>query len=742
MNRYNMNSNVQPIINNDIIRLFNSEYVVFLTNKFYGFFKRKLLKYFDKYNILYLNYDKKTDVMKELNIINNIILSDNNIIKQNIIKKIQNNKLKCLYFLENKCEPNIMYKKISFSKEELFLSFDNYTIKKMEYKFRTFCQIAEKLGAKEINIVSKLNNSSKSEIELKVFDENNGIKLTDSNMTNYNIDLHFKYTNYPHNLLLNKFYIHELIKRENVFFITKEDFDADVDLKFLIDTRCINLIESYDTDIIINTINEVERKVLFKALEYGLSLGYSNITSNTTQVNIKINFIDIYESPQNISGHQLYPQDNGFWHLSNIIQLELNNNKYKYDNYNNKRIYGKINDFFKSHIYSVKYGYINIPDKSFPENPENSFNQKKQGFFNHPEYNIIIMYDDIIKNFNQDEINELFYEFFNNNMSYTVFKQLRDLVIFDDEKLKYMITKDTPNIINKFYFTILQYKNIQNTNNIVYDKIHNYLKEITKNTINSKLNKDIFDVISECDLHSNNLQSNKQDKSQCDSQNNIYTKFINKLEDNIINSILSVIKNNYLNKYGIENINEDEIINTMFNDTNIYFENNIINLLKEIFCEIDCIITTPNSRKNLSNDILDKETKFNYIILNKNYIEKSIFFDIMTPRQTKKHIDIKPECAYRHKILEIISEILNVILLNICKKIYNNNFLQHPLFVKKNICEMIIKYNKSYNIDYNNVMDKINTTIPSMLCYTNYYQYKIFYTWENIHEIIKNIKNI
>jgi hypothetical protein len=68
----------------------------------------------------------------------------------------------------------------------------------------------------------------------------------------------------------------------------------------------------------------------------------------------------------------------------------------------------------------------------------------------------------------------------------------------------------------------------------------------------------------------------------------------------------------------------------------------------------------------------------------------------MTPRQTKKHIDIKPECAYRHKILEIISEILNVILLNICKKIYNNNFLQHPLFVKKNICEMIIKYNKSY----------------------------------------------
>ena len=420
---------------NNITLLYKYEYVIFLTNRYYSFFKRKLLKYFDKYNILYLNYDNKSNILKELNNTNDIIKLNiiNNINdKQELMNKLQIKKLKCLYFLENNIEPNIMYKKISFSKEELFLSFNNYAIKKMEYKFKTFCQIAEKLGAKEIKIISKTNNSTKKEFEFKVYDNKNGIKISDSDINNYDIDLEFKYTNYSHNLLLNKFYIFELIKRENVFFISKEDFDADIDLKFLIDTRCINLIESYDTDIIISNINEIERKVLFKALQYGLTLGYNNMTSNTTQVNIKIKFIDIYECSHNISGHQLYPQDDGFWHLTNIIKLELNSNEYKYNNY--QKIYGKINEFFKSHIYALKYGYINIPDKSFP---------------NTPEYNIIIMYDDIIKNFSQDEINSLFYEFFNNDMSYTIFKDIRDLIIFDDEKLKYMITKDTPNIINK-----------------------------------------------------------------------------------------------------------------------------------------------------------------------------------------------------------------------------------------------------------------------------------------------------
>jgi hypothetical protein len=697
-----MSTNINNI---NIISLYKYEYVIFLTNRYYSFFKRKLLKYFDKYNILYLNYDNKSNILKEINNTNDIIKlniinnnTNNNINeKEELINKLQVKKLKCLYFLENSIEPNIMYKKISFSKEELFLSFNNYAIKKMEYKFRTFCQIAEKLGAKEIKIVSKSNNSVKTDFEVNIFDNKNGIKISDNKITNYDIDLDFKYTNYSHNLLLNKFYIMELIKRENVFFITKEDFDADIDLKFLIDTRCINLIDSYDTDIIINNINEIERKVFVKALQYGLTLGYNKMTSTTTQVNIKIKFIDIYEFPQNISGHQLYPQDDGFWHLSNIIKLELNNSEYKYNNY--QKIYGKINEFFKSHIYSLKYGYINIPNKNFP---------------NTPEYNIINMYDDIIKNFSNDEINALFYEFFKNDISYTIFKQIRDLIIFDDEKLKYMITKDTPNIINKFYFTILQYKNIQNTNNIIYEKIELYLKELTKKVINDNLNERQFDEMK----INNNIKQ--------------YTVFINKLEELIIKAILSVVKNNYLCRYGLENIKEEEIYDIIFDDTNIYIENNIINLIKELIIENENILITPknNNILNTSEYTRVDENKFNYIILNKKYNIIELGNNIIN----------KSEIIYKHKILEIISEILNIILINVCKKICNNKFLQHPLFVKKNMCDIIIKYNKFHNNnEYNNIIDKLSSIISNSICYTNFHQFKIYYTWENVLEIIKNI---
>ena len=35
-----------------------------------------------------------------------------------------------------------------------------------------------------------------------------------------------------------------MIEDENELFITKEDFETDIDLKFLIDARCINLIKN------------------------------------------------------------------------------------------------------------------------------------------------------------------------------------------------------------------------------------------------------------------------------------------------------------------------------------------------------------------------------------------------------------------------------------------------------------------------------------------------------------------
>ena len=62
-NLYNFFDNNKDIIVTDIIKIFCFYYFMFLTNNFFikkniFNFKRLLLKYFDKYNILYFNYEK------------------------------------------------------------------------------------------------------------------------------------------------------------------------------------------------------------------------------------------------------------------------------------------------------------------------------------------------------------------------------------------------------------------------------------------------------------------------------------------------------------------------------------------------------------------------------------------------------------------------------------------------------------------------------------------------------------
>ena len=157
----------ENIYEQKILVLLKTEYVIFLTNKFYNFFNKSLLKYFDKYDIFYLNYNNKSKFVLELNKFNNKIKNSTEQEKI-ILDSDNNNKLKLIYFFENNIEPNTLYKKITFSKELLFLSFENYTIKKTEYKLRTFCQIAEKLGAETIKIIYDSKIDKKTTINVDI----------------------------------------------------------------------------------------------------------------------------------------------------------------------------------------------------------------------------------------------------------------------------------------------------------------------------------------------------------------------------------------------------------------------------------------------------------------------------------------------------------------------------------------------------------------------------------------------
>ena len=335
----NVNINIDDDISIlDIIKLLYSDYTIFLTDKFFNF-KNTLLKYFNKYNIIYLKYKDKNKIIFLLNLINNFIKNANNDAKNNFISIIFNNdeiknkffdiskKLKQIYFLENNYEPNILYKKIKFSNQEIFIPFDSYVIKKMEYKLRTFCQISEKLGAEKIVIeyISSSHNENKFNIDFNVLLGKLGINIMKKKINNEKIKIIFKYPNNHCDINLNKFFMIDSILNENEFLITKEEFESDLELKFLIDTRCVNFIQKYNTNFIINHINKIEQKIFIKAKGYGLNIGNLMLKNNYINISISIDFIQINNIIDIIDGTNIHILREGFSILCNIIK---NNEKY------------------------------------------------------------------------------------------------------------------------------------------------------------------------------------------------------------------------------------------------------------------------------------------------------------------------------------------------------------------------------------------------------------------------------
>ena len=427
----------KKIEENDLDKLISSDYVIFLSDKFLGKYYYNLIKYFQKYNVAYISYKNKDIVMKNLIEFNNYI-------------KNQRDKKKTLHFYENIIEPNTLYKKILFSNEELFLSFAMYTLKKKEYKLRTFCQIAEKLGALSISINDETtkNHSQNISGEVNVGNQASiGVLASNNNSYNGNIELKFDYTNQHYNLNLNKFNLLQIIEDEDELFITKDDFDSDIDLKFLINARCINLIKKYNTKIIINQVNALERKIISKATRFNLDIGISNKNDFSNTIIIDIDFINIYDYPDCIDGSNIYNMKEGFIQLTNIIKSQ------------DPITYSKILNFLESHLKSIDKKQIIL---------ECELN-----------INTIDAYKYIIKKqFAKKDRENLICNFFNNNLTYQQFLNFRDNIIFapvffstnaccltflDD------VIKNTNILIYKLFFISYQYHVIINTQSKIED---------------------------------------------------------------------------------------------------------------------------------------------------------------------------------------------------------------------------------------------------------------------------------
>jgi len=821
LNNFFKNNNVK-IINNieelnlDIFKLYYSDYIIFLTGKFFKKsncfynFKKNLLSYFDKYNILYFNFEDKDKIIYFINLINFFIKNSSDEEKEKLIveltianntnKKKNNNstfyfnltqKIRELFFSENIFEPNILYKKIKFSSQVLFISFDNYVVKKMEYKLRTFCQIAEKLGAEKISIEynSCFNKETKLNLNVNAMISSIGTNIKNYSNDDEKITIIFEYPNNHSDINLNKFYLIDSILNENEFLITKEEFEADLELKFLLDARCINFIQKYNTIFIMNHINKVEQKIIMKAYDYGLSIDNLNSENKYTKISITIDFLQIHNNNNIIDGTNIHILREGFIYLSNIIKSDNN--------------YIKLLRFLQSHLNAIEKKYIFL----------------QYNFDNIDKINKI--YNNIIhKNFEEDEICKILQDFFKNNITWYNFKKFRDIILNgSDDK------------IEKLYFITFQYHDIMNNKkHIMYEidkildiQIKNFiLSHDNKNNENllniEKQNYEKYNDIENDDIENDDIKNNKKSnyKSKIiyiSNDSNIDIKFLNEfliknkisiknilyicfkksfrfqdgLSDNINNAenlknvcinILNYyydndIKNlqNLLNKINLSNFNikenvfyylieniSDQIIqnigNTMLiesspNINNIDHKITLIERVQKIFIKfIIRYFNYENKIDKLANK-LNSENRKNSINginnINKNSLNDSVqysseqIFQRLGEFNTSNTSLDNYNASYDEDLMDLpkVKGVIQEKMITIDR----NRSLSHSDSIefitnKEHIIENKTKYNKNENYDQYLLNDFINDYISIHKIYKNYNKYKLFYTWDDFLNII------
>jgi hypothetical protein len=102
----------------------------------------------------------------------------------------------------------------------------------------------------------------------------------------------FNEENQKNNINLNYNELENIISKENEFFIDKSQFLADIDIKFLLQSRCANLIEEYENTLYFEYANKFEKELFAKAMSFGFKLNFAVDILTTQELKIRIDYFD------------------------------------------------------------------------------------------------------------------------------------------------------------------------------------------------------------------------------------------------------------------------------------------------------------------------------------------------------------------------------------------------------------------------------------------------------------------
>ena len=676
LNKMNFNE-IYNIIYSSQMLIFIDNYKIKNRNK--CFCRKKNLLDEQFYGCTFFPFEFVSKLNKDIHILNNQIL---NAEFKNI--EIRNNNDICfsLCFDDGEINKNSLYKKLEINNIILFVPIKKYQLKLTEYRIRGFCQIVEELGAKQIEITFKKNNTiiKNKNIEASVGTNiemlAGGLGLSINNSTKESEN--YKYTlKYPDNntITLNEKALRKKIKHKK-FIISEDIFNSNLELQYVIRSRCRHFITQYSTIFTFDNSKIIDKKLLQKFKSYNINTGidlksYSEKTYYL-QIITDVIFSNQQDYMNNLFGYSVSLDKIGFSFLINSIKGGYNfetNGVYKIMEFINLYIFKvlKHNRYYSCVLEVIKKIKKNITIKEYSKLLCNYFDETSQ-WIHFNNFIDLLAY----KTHSYDKLGYLLI-MNNNNLSFN--ERFQILVNFIQEKC---IEK---NIEDKFW-KMLQPQN----KDLEYFLINKLVKEY-----------EFIEIYNWYDL--NCLISNIND----------YCIDLSKLDPD---DYFKVLKKNMRMGYKYYEFKNNMIPFIIKRSHIIHYKSSntrcLSSLLKKLLNYESFIVSSLNSIEDLDNYILDKIKKIesgykindNFKNFNKSNTNELFSHKLKKFKTYIKSKDFKNNYSYFNKKLNIIIPDLNVEnsndknlydFLNINKKNFNEFICE---FFKKLLC-----YNEKLNLD-------------------------------------------
>lgn len=317
----------------DIVKLFYIFDVVILTDDY----RIKLVSK-TRWNC-FLNYKKYINPeefpgilflsFNSINLIKKSIRKHNNDILNTESDNCSNQFRYHICFDEGDIYKNMVYKKIQIKNKLLFVPMSKYQLKLTEYRLRGFCQIMEELGAIEIEI--EFNNGmiekSKMESSVSSTDYNyiaGSLGFTASSENSDNKEITYKLIYPKHNtFILNSKVIKKKIQ-SGKYIISKKNFDSNLELQYIIDSRCRHFITNYSTVFTLDNSVSYDYKLISKLQANKFNLGFESNSEHMKNLKLsittKVRFCDQKSSSKNLLGDNVSWDSIGFNYLIGTLE--------------------------------------------------------------------------------------------------------------------------------------------------------------------------------------------------------------------------------------------------------------------------------------------------------------------------------------------------------------------------------------------------------------------------------------